>query len=104
MSDDLLREEQMRDPKVRARLRAIFEDAKDGNADDGITAEELPDFLRDHGIPSSETRSIFDPCYDLPVEADGFLFFEHTMIHIPGCMGCAVYGHERCTCPADGER
>lgn len=19
-------------------------------------------------------------------------------VHIPGCMGCAVYGHSRCTC------
>lgn len=24
--------------------------------------------------------------------------------HIPGCMGCAVFGHERCTCgPPDRE-
>ena len=20
-------------------------------------------------------------------------------VHIPGCMGCAVYGHRGCTCP-----
>ena len=20
-------------------------------------------------------------------------------VHIPGCMGCAVYGHAGCTCP-----
>jgi len=25
-------------------------------------------------------------------------------VHIPGCMGCAVYGHERCTCPSPRER
>lgn len=25
-------------------------------------------------------------------------------VHIPGCMGCAVYGHERCTCPKPVER
>jgi len=25
-------------------------------------------------------------------------------IHIPGCMGCAVGGHEHCTCPSDDDR
>lgn len=25
-------------------------------------------------------------------------------IHIPGCMGCAAMGHDRCTCPSPKER
>ncbi len=41
--------EQMRDPAVRERLRSIFEEAKGGSAAPAITAEELPDFLREHG-------------------------------------------------------
>lgn len=24
-------------------------------------------------------------------------------VHIPGCIGCAVGGHERCTCPRPAE-
>lgn len=31
-------------------------------------------------------------CHDIPDAELG-------RIHIPGCMGCAVYGHEQCTCP-----
>jgi hypothetical protein len=26
------------------------------------------------------------------------------VVHIPGCMGCAVYGHRGCTCPAKPRR
>lgn len=47
--DDDLRQEQMSDPAVQERLRRIFEDAKNGVSGPGITAEELPDFLREHG-------------------------------------------------------
>lgn len=24
--------------------------------------------------------------------------YNYKGVHIPGCIGCAVYGHERCTC------
>lgn len=41
--------EQMSDPAVRERLRAIFEEAQSASSGPGITAEELPGFLREHG-------------------------------------------------------
>jgi len=44
-----LREEQMKDPVVRERLRRIFEEARKGEQRPGVTAEELPEFLREHG-------------------------------------------------------
>jgi hypothetical protein len=40
--------EQMRDPAVRERLRAIFETAQSGPSGPGVTPEELPGFLREH--------------------------------------------------------
>ncbi len=40
--------EQMRDPAVRERLREIFAEAQSEEQSPGITAEELPDFLREH--------------------------------------------------------
>jgi hypothetical protein len=40
--------EQMRDPAVRERLRAIFDEAQSGHSGSGITAEDLPGFLREH--------------------------------------------------------
>lgn len=46
---DNLRTQQMRDPRVQARIKQIFEDAGKGESGPGITAEELPDFLREHG-------------------------------------------------------
>ena len=61
---DELREEQMNDPAVRVRLRQIFEEARKGAQRPGITAEELPDFLREHGhgvlyaIPDPEARMV----------------------------------------------
>lgn len=48
-----------------------------------------------------------DPCYDIqvPVMIDDPRWAmpresktETETVHIPGCMGCAVYGHERCCC------
>lgn len=47
---DKIRDEQMNDPKVQERIKQIFEDAADGDSRPGITAEELPDFLREHGV------------------------------------------------------
>jgi hypothetical protein len=41
-------QEQLRDPAVRERLRQIFDEAKRGSQDPGVTAEELPNFLREH--------------------------------------------------------
>lgn len=41
--------EQMSDPAVRDRLRAIFDAAPSEPSGPGIRAEELPDFLREHG-------------------------------------------------------
>jgi hypothetical protein len=46
-TEDSLRDEQMSDPDVQARVKQIFEDAKQGKSGPGITAEELPDFLRE---------------------------------------------------------
>ena len=46
-SEDTLREQQLNDPDVQARVKAIFEDAKQGKSGPGIDAEELPDFLRE---------------------------------------------------------
>ena len=46
-SEDSLRDEQMSDPDVQARVKQIFEDAKQSKSGPGITAEELPDFLRE---------------------------------------------------------
>lgn len=48
-AEEKIRREQMSDPKVRARVREIFDDAASGDPEPGITAEELPDFLREHG-------------------------------------------------------
>ena len=41
--------EQLRDPAVRERLRQIFDEAKAGSDDPGVTKEQLPEFLREHG-------------------------------------------------------
>lgn len=46
---EALRREQMDDPAVRRRLREIFAAARAGKNEPVITAEELPDFLREHG-------------------------------------------------------
>ena len=29
---------------------------------------------------------------------------EDVGIHIPGCMGCAIAGHDHCTCPSPDDR
>jgi len=47
-AEDEIYLEQMSDPAVRERLRAIFEEAQSGSSGPGITAEELPGFLREH--------------------------------------------------------
>ena len=46
---DELREEQMNDPKVQARIQEIFEEPRKGTTGPGIRAEELSNFLREHG-------------------------------------------------------
>jgi hypothetical protein len=48
-AQDDLREEQMNDPKVQARIKEIFEEARKGSTGPGVTAEELAKFLREHG-------------------------------------------------------
>lgn len=48
-AEDEIYLEQMSDPAVRDRLRAIFDAAQSDSSGPGITAEELPDFLREHG-------------------------------------------------------
>jgi hypothetical protein len=30
--------------------------------------------------------------------------YRYKGVHIPGCWGCAVYGHWRCTCQGTDER
>jgi hypothetical protein len=47
-ADDETYLEQMSDPAVRERLRAIFEEAHSGSSGPGVTADELPGFLREH--------------------------------------------------------
>jgi hypothetical protein len=36
-------------------------------------------------------------CYDIQDAEVG-------RVHIPGCIGCAVYGHRACTCPPKPRR
>jgi hypothetical protein len=48
-AEDEIYLEQMSDPAVRERLRAIFDEAQSGPSDPGITAEDLPGFLHEHG-------------------------------------------------------
>ncbi len=46
---DALRQEQLKDPRVRARIKQIFEEAKKDDRTPVVTAEDLPRFLREHG-------------------------------------------------------
>lgn len=46
-AEDKLRREQMNDPKVQSRIKQIFEDAAKEDSGQGISPEELPDFLAD---------------------------------------------------------
>ena len=43
-----------------------------------------------------------DPCEDLRLGPEEALYVGEPTVHIPGCMGCAVYGHDRCTCEGTG--
>ena len=45
--EDPLRELQLQDPAVRAKVKEILADAAHGKTDPAITAEELPSFLRE---------------------------------------------------------
>lgn len=50
LSDEQMRRERLDDPEVKARVRAIQERMRRGEPPGpGITEEELPDFLREHG-------------------------------------------------------
>jgi hypothetical protein len=44
LSDEEIRRKMMADPEIRARIEAALRKKPEGT---GITAEELPDFLRD---------------------------------------------------------
>ncbi len=49
-SDKELRRRRLQDPGVRARVQEILDQMERGEPlSPGITAEELPDFLREHG-------------------------------------------------------
>ncbi len=37
----------LNDPEVQARIKRAFEDAKAGRVTPGVTAEEMPEFLRE---------------------------------------------------------
>jgi len=50
LSDEEIRRRHLENPDVMWRARQAAERAKRGEPEgDGITAEELPDFLREHG-------------------------------------------------------
>jgi hypothetical protein len=50
-SDDELRQRRLRDPQVQEIVRQIKRELAQGerSIEDGLTAEELPEFLREHG-------------------------------------------------------
>jgi hypothetical protein len=50
-SDDELRQARLRDPQVQEIVRQIKRDRsrEEPPVEDGVTAEELPEFLREHG-------------------------------------------------------
>jgi hypothetical protein len=50
VSEEEMRREHLEDPEVKARVRAIRERMRRGEPPGpGITQEQLPDFLREHG-------------------------------------------------------
>ena len=48
LSDEEVRQRQMADPAVQARVEEILQGHKNGKPGSGIPAEELQDFLREH--------------------------------------------------------
>lgn len=49
LSDREIRDRMMADPEVRARLAQALLDAERPSSEPGVTEEELPAFLREHG-------------------------------------------------------